>query len=724
MLFRFCVLLVVCCVCVFVCEKVLAQQQTPNITVDNGNMIVEVGENNSIFFHYGKGEKVSIKDITDCPLCVQLAVSLSQVKESLDTNLTNTVELLEHRTATFIADNEVSLSVAYSSISEHDALLLSTASTDAVDELETSVSTSLTSLRSSLTQALGDLESTLGDDTASIETRVANVEDRVGAVESQLVGHCGRLCYPGERVSTPCTDSSAIECTACDDGTFSPGGLVDECKMCRQCDTLFEYKTADCTLSSDTQCAMCPSCEDGLTYSTGDCVDSEDHCKECTQCSHTQYQVKGCTLTSDTVCADCSTGTCDTGEYELHKCSPLHDRVCAPCTECPDGFAIEQECTVFEDTKCKEVDFAGYGGDWLLFWWFKGIGSWPSGESDVLKYPYGSCDKKKDSYCFGRLPSDIDEFQVEILAMDKFDGSGNVYKWRFDPGNPTAHAMFRAMRDHVETPFAAVKHNVNFHPTVLNGGASSIVSDSFQYRDHNGIKSLALDDDNCYCHTTLEMGRQMCGSGGESNIGVELYDNQCTLSASTNNHLYIFFRKAATPLYGGGWKPFWWHQRSTAMQASDMLGEAYGGCDLADVSCYGRIDSNADESSTELLLIDGIGTVTKLAFDPNHNVAHSVWESLTNHKLQRIVQGSQWNYDVLRGSRDTVAIDSWMYRNANGILSILLDDDNCYCHTLIEAGNRMCGSNSESIRGVDNVYDPGCNYVSEGKSLSMFFRKA
>lgn len=34
-----------------------------------------------------------------------------------------------------------------------------------------------------------------------------------------------------------------------------------------------------------------------------------------------------------------------------------------------------------------------------------------------------------------------------------------------------------------------------------------------------GIKSFQLDDDNCYCHTTLDMGASMCGTGGDSNKG-------------------------------------------------------------------------------------------------------------------------------------------------------------------------------------------------------------
>lgn len=37
---------------------------------------------------------------------------------------------------------------------------------------------------------------------------------------------------------------------------------------------------------------------------------------------------------------------------------------------------------------------------------------------------------------------------TELLAVDSQE---TIYKWKFDPGNPTAHAVWRALHDHQET---------------------------------------------------------------------------------------------------------------------------------------------------------------------------------------------------------------------------------------------------------------------------------
>jgi hypothetical protein len=123
----------------------------------------------------------------------------------------------------------------------------------------------------------------------------------------------------------------------------------------------------------------------------------------------------------------------------------------------------------------------------------------------------------------------------------------------------------------VDIPSGTVKHSQEWHPEVLKGGMTSLRSDSVQYRMQSGtravgdilaffiyfllpsalaaqrwfrvifctgvftvrrrltsiilcrstpgVKSFQLDDDNCYCHTTLDMGASMCGAGGDANKG-------------------------------------------------------------------------------------------------------------------------------------------------------------------------------------------------------------
>ena len=153
-----------------------------------------------------------------------------------------------------------------------------------------------------------------------------------------------------------------------------------------------------------------------------------------------------------------------------------------------------------------------------------------------------------------------------------------------DPSNLVAHAAFRAMHDHVEVRKSEVVHRHRWDPKVLIGKKSSYPQDAVQFykasRLHsinqngatsgfemcfaigsqhltcresqpkhvsnpdfgiknppiwfmiacwqaNGVWSFMLDDDNCYCQTTLEIGHDMCGSSVTSRFGVDLSDPGC-----------------------------------------------------------------------------------------------------------------------------------------------------------------------------------------------------
>lgn len=178
------------------------------------------------------------------------------------------------------------------------------------------------------------------------------------------------------------------------------------------------------------------------------------------------------------------------------------------------------------------------GAKWKAFWWYK-PNSWPI---DVLGMSYGTC-RQADSYCFGRLPPPLIEADTEILAKDS---SGNMYRWKFNPANPTAHAAWLAFHDHIE---AKVLNNEAWNPKVIVGIPPKQSQDSFMYRKQNGVASLLLDDDNCDCLSTLSMGHGMCGTTFETQYsqpnvyGVDvLYDNHCQ-PPLPGNQLYLYFKE-------------------------------------------------------------------------------------------------------------------------------------------------------------------------------------
>lgn len=176
-------------------------------------------------------------------------------------------------------------------------------------------------------------------------------------------------------------------------------------------------------------------------------------------------------------------------------------------------------------TSCK------HGGNWLAFWWWSADATWPLKESDVLAYPYGYC-SSYSVYCFGRIPSWAREDYTEMLAIDS---AGNEYLWKFDSHNAVAHAAWLAFHDHLTTPAGKVVNKPDgWDPLVLNGTKPRAKQDSFMYREQNGVKSILMDDDNCDCLTTLNIGHGMCGSGHSTSYGPKnrfgvdaLYDPGC-----------------------------------------------------------------------------------------------------------------------------------------------------------------------------------------------------
>eukprot|EP00041_Stephanoeca_diplocostata_P038091 m.1476627 g.1476627 ORF g.1476627 m.1476627 type:complete len:779 (-) comp25157_c0_seq38:6290-8626(-) len=569
---------------------------------------------------------------------------------------------------------------------------------------------------------------------------------RLAAVEDELDGHCGRHCHPGQYASTPCTATSQTICSPCPDNSFSPGGLVQACQTCSSCAVGSQYMVTRCSNISDTVCAVCGLCPTGQ-WGAGPCTNgSTAHCQPHRSCGAGMYASAVGTPTSDTVCSNCTT-TCPINQYALHACSVAHDTVCVPCGTCPDGRQVLQACTQDADVVCGVHEMQAHGGGWVPFTWWRGrVGATlPSSVHSVFENPFGTCTNFNDDYCFGRLPPDLDEFHAELLVSDTEDGlSGNVYRWTFDPLIPASHLTFAAMRDHQATPSgsnsaATRNRGRSWNPQVLLGDATTQSTDSVQFRVAHGVWSFALDDDNCYCHTVIELGGRMCGSSdssqGNSTGGVEVFDNQCTHSSSWNNSIFLFYRNtSSTPThrFGTGWNSFW-HFLPFDTPVADMLGLAYDECKFSATAsgvrytpavCPGRMPLGLNENLVQLLAIDWAGNAYRWQFSASCNTAHRAYLSFTARVRGRWAHGCTWNPAVLSGTGPTAAQDSWAYESECGVGSFTLDDDNCYCLTSLEAGKRMCGSSCTSAYGVDALYDSYCNFVSNSaNSLTLYYRE-
>lgn len=184
------------------------------------------------------------------------------------------------------------------------------------------------------------------------------------------------------------------------------------------------------------------------------------------------------------------------------------------------------------------------GARWRAFWWYKKGSDWPGAKNDVLGDQYGSCDPSAP-YCFSRLPDQLPEQGTEMLGKDSEE---NIYRWSFDPSNPTAHAAWLAFHDHKQTAAGSVKQSKIWNPKVVAGNGPKADQDSFMYRMEHGVFSLLLDDDNCDCYSSLSLGHGMCGAAFSTSYGVEnsfgvdlLYDLYCQIPASSNG-LTLYFK--------------------------------------------------------------------------------------------------------------------------------------------------------------------------------------
>lgn len=384
------------------------------------------------------------------------------------------------------------------------------------------------------------------------------------------------------------------------------------------------------------------------------------------------------------------------------------------------------------------MTFAYDFSSWQRFWWWTPGQSWPADATDVLKNAYGTC-KEENPYCFQRLPNWANEDRTELLAVDS---DGTVYQWKFDSKNPTAHAVWLALHDHKETASGTIVNNKAWNPDTLEGKKPKATQDSFMYRAQNGVKSFLLDDDNCDCLSTLSMGHGMCQASHNSQYskvnvsGVDkLYDPGCR-GPSPAYSLSLYFRTSkqlTLDNFGGGWQAFWWYERGIhwPKKETDVLGSPYGSCDALDVYCFQRLPSWLKENETELLAVDSVGTAYKWNFTSSNPVSHSVWFAFHDHietVHKAVLNSKPWNPLALKGNASSRPQDSFMYRDQNGVKSLLLDDDNCDCFSSLNIGHGMClaGHSTRFSKantfGVDALYDSGCHGPIRTIGLTLYYR--
>ena len=263
-----------------------------------------------------------------------------------------------------------------------------------------------------------------------------------------------------------------------------------------------------------------------------------------------------------------------------------------------------------------------------------------------------------DSYCFQRLPAWAYEGKTEILATDN---AGNVYKWKFNPGNPTSHAAWMAFHSHIETAAGSVKDGSTWNPVILKGNSISINQDSFMYRTQGSAKSLLLDDDNCDCLSTLNMGGSLCGAeaGKGKDYGVDsLYDPTCGVPKPSNGlHLYYRTEKAMTfTAYSLEWTAFWWWTKDATWPKAekDVLGYKYGHCKEEDVYCFQRLPKWAVEGYTHILAVDTAGNKYLWKFSSSNPTAHAAWQAFHDHQVtaaNTIKNNKPWNPQVKEGTK-------------------------------------------------------------------------
>ena len=118
------------------------------------------------------------------------------------------------------------------------------------------------------------------------------------------------------------------------------------------------------------------------------------------------------------------------------------------------------------------------------------------------------------------------------------------------------------------------------------------------------------------------------------------------------------------------------------------------------------------------------GSVFEWNFGSGTTTASRAWQAFHDHSITGTgTNTGTWAPKIHAGSWSGAAQDSFQYRAQNGIKSVMLDDDNCDCHTTLSMGHGMCGGGYSSSYGsgytpigVDELSDDQCDGNSAPKA--------
>lgn len=149
------------------------------------------------------------------------------------------------------------------------------------------------------------------------------------------------------------------------------------------------------------------------------------------------------------------------------------------------------------------------------------------------------------------------------------------------------------------------------------------------------------------------------------------------------------------------YQKFWWFKAGSAWPPgkTDVLGDEHGSCEASASVCLQRMPAGMEEDSARLIAIDSVGNQFEWAFSSSNKVAHAAWLAFTLGKTTAHVSGESWDPKVIHGVKFERGQDNFMYRDQDGIRSLLLDDDGCDCHSTLSMGHAMCKEGCSAMYG-------------------------
>ncbi|KAL9968721.1 hypothetical protein ACROYT_G020840 [Oculina patagonica] len=224
-----------------------------------------------------------------------------------------------------------------------------------------------------------------------------------------------------------------------------------------------------------------------------------------------------------------------------------------------------------------------------------------------------------------------------------------------------------------------------------------------------------MTDDENFQHFSVASScdKQPCLNGGK-----------CLPIYEQNSHLCDEGQTLPSSDGNGIWTAFWWYNIDTTWPSAILTASV-------------AFPLDAIEDSTEMLAIDSEGTEYKWSFDSGNSVAHAAWRAFHDHQImlygEVLRQSPAWNPEVLNGTAPERDQDSFMYREQNGVRSVMMDNDSCDCYTTLSLGHGMCyETHREDYSpanqfGVDTLYEAACVYGVENAprssvGLTLYFR--